>query len=157
MKAIALGLVVASLLWPLVAAGLDVTRYAEGDLDKIVGEKRPDTGARVFTPRKLSFDVTIEAYGRSCDSAFLKKVMVGAGAPKPQIDALPITKCIRVRSANGALVSMFIQDKVAAFLPKEVPPGGAMRIYCDYLFLHKSGPGLLINDFQAKSSPGARP
>src|SRR5262245_37334388 len=98
MRAIALAFVVATMLWPFSAAGLDVTRYAEGDLDKILGEKRPDTGAKVFTPRKLSFDVTIAAYGRTCDSTFLKKTMIMAGAPKPVIDALPITKCVRVRS-----------------------------------------------------------
>jgi hypothetical protein len=38
-------------------------------------------------------------------------------------------RCIKLRTAKGKVASLFIQDAVAEFLPKEVPLDGAVTLY----------------------------
>ena len=70
------------------------------------------------------------------------------GAPKELAEQTQISKCITIKSAKGATAQLFIQDKVAEYLPREVKLGEYIEIFCDFLYVGSTGPGLLVNEFK---------
>jgi hypothetical protein len=72
--------------------------------------------------------------------------------PREFSDAISMSKCIRIKSPKGVTVSAVIQDKVADFLPKEVPLGTEVKLYCVLMCLSAEGPGMIVTEFQV---PGA--
>lgn len=80
-------------------------------------------------------------------------MMVMQGIPKETVDTLPISKCIKVKTAQGNSSTLYIQDQVAEYLPKEIPLGGVLRVFVDYIFIGSEGPGILLNEFQAPKKP----
>jgi hypothetical protein len=137
------------------AWGFDYARYQETDLDALLAQPRPRSGVDIDRGRPLQLKVTLVSYAESCQTTLLKKTMIVAGIPKDQVDALQVAGCIRVRSANGKELRLFIQDVVSAFLPREVPLGSPVTLFASDVFTSPEGPGLLVNEFsvQAGSAP----
>lgn len=142
--------VTAFLAVPAARGAFDYAQYGPGDLDEILAHPRPETGTKVLGPQKFTFEVALVSYARGCDAGFLKRTMIMGGAPREAVDALPVSKCITVKTASGQTASMYIQDHVAEYLPKEVPLGSTFRVFCDFLFLSKDGPGILLNEFRSR-------
>ena len=95
----------------------------------------------------LKFDVTLASHGEPCNSFALKQSMLMGGVSQESIDALQVMNCIKVRSAKGRELSVFIQDVVNGFLPGEVPVGSKLSIYAIHVYTIPEGPGLLVNEF----------
>jgi hypothetical protein len=125
----------------------DYTRYEPADLDALLAQSRPSSGIDIYRGRPLKLKVTLVSYAEGCLTSVLKKSMIKGGAPKVQVDALQVTSCIKVRSAQGSEVRMFIQDVVASFLPKEVPLDSSVTLLAIHVFTSAQGPALLVNEF----------
>src|SRR4051794_39386283 len=108
------------------ALAFNYAGYRATELDDLLEQPRPKGGADVFAPTALRVVATLSAYGAPCATGALKKFMLTSGISKALIDSTPITKCIRVRSKKGKEASLFIQDAVAAGLPKEIALGSAL-------------------------------
>src|SRR5215471_10605573 len=125
---IAYSLAIAVSLYASSVQGFDYSRYQAADLDKILEQPRPDSGVDLAGER-LKIIGTLSAYGEPCNTFFLKEAMLMGGIPQSTIDAAAITQCIKLRSARGKDVRLFIQDKVAEFLPKEIRIGDAVTLF----------------------------
>lgn len=136
------------------AEAFDFARYQAMDLDTVLQEKRPETGADLHDARPLKLSAALVAYGQPCETGFLKRSMIASGIPAAAVDAATLTQCIRIRSAGNKVLRVFIQDQVAAFLPKEVPLGRKVTFYVNHLFTDRDGPGLLVNEFLTGDEPG---
>jgi hypothetical protein len=128
--------------------GLNFAQYKPADLDKILAQPRPQKGVRMEGPQKLWFEVKMAAFAESCDATFLKKAMVTLGAKKEMVESVPISKCVKVTSAKGVTTPVYIQDRVAKYLPKDASVGSILIIYCDYLYVRADDLGLLLNDYK---------
>jgi hypothetical protein len=137
------------------AWGFDYTRYEATDLDALMAQPRPRSGVDIYQTRPLKLKVTLISYAEGCLTSLLNKSMITAGVPKAQVDTLQVTSCIKVRSAKGKELRMFIQDVVASFLPKEVPLGSPMTLLAIHVFTTADGPGLLVNEFVAEAEGDA--
>jgi hypothetical protein len=144
---------VLSLATTAVAWGFDYARYQATDLDNVIEMGRPKSGADIYPGRPLKITVALMSYPEPCNATFLKKSMIMIGVPKDQVDAAQITSCIKVRSAKGKVQSLFIQDRVAAFLPKEVRPGSYVTLFAIDMYANPDGLGLLVNEFSPGGSP----
>jgi hypothetical protein len=152
LMAAALSLAATALAW-----GFDYGRYQAADLDNVIAELRPNAGVDIYPVVPLRMTVALTSYATACDTVLLKKAMIAAAIPRDQVEAGQITSCIKVRSAKGQVVPLFIQDKVAAFLPKEVPLGSQVTFFVVHVFTGTDGPGLLVNEFSTGSAvPGDR-
>lgn len=149
---VALLTAILTLLGAANAWAFDFDRYQAADLDALLEQKRPDTGVDVYPGRPLRLTATLTAYGQRCKVGFLKKTMTMMGVPRETVDTLPVTQCLKIRSAKGRDVTVFIQDPVAAFLPKEVPLGKTLTLFAIHLFTDRNGPGLLVNEFRADAA-----
>src|SRR5262249_28483463 len=110
-------------LWASAAWGFDHDRYQATDLDEFMGRKLPQAGVDIYPAPRMNLAATLVSYGQECDTTALKRMMATVGVTY----TASITRCISVRSAGGKLVTVFIQDKVAEHLPKEVPLGSLLR------------------------------
>jgi murein DD-endopeptidase MepM/ murein hydrolase activator NlpD len=137
------------------ASAFDYARYQATDLDALMAEPRPRAGVDLYPARPLKLAVTLVSYPKACETRDLKKFMITAGIPKDQADTLQATQCIKVRSAGGKELLLFVQDKVADFLPKEVPLAGPVTLFAIHLFTAPGGPGLLVNEFKTDAGNGA--
>lgn len=135
---------------PLASAAFNFDQYKPGNLDELLSQERPDSGTKVLTPQKLNIEVTLVSYAERCNTVFLKNTLVMLGVPKDVVAGVPISKCIKVKSAKGQIASLYVQDTVAEYLPDEVPLGSMFNIYSDFVFLGKDGPGILVNEFQSQ-------
>jgi len=131
----------------LPAEAFDYARYQVTDLDQLMARKRPKAGVDLYPARPMKLKVALAGYAEGCESGLVKRSMVMADIPKDQVDALAITRCIKIRSPKGKQLRIFIQDVVADFLPKEVPLGSSITLYAVHLFTGPNGPGLLVNEF----------
>ena len=135
------------------ALGFDYARYEATDLDTLMAQRRPKAGVDLRPALPMKLKVALVAYAEGCASGLLKRTMLMADIPKDQVDALAITRCIKIRSAKGKELRVFIQDAVADFLPKEVPLGRSITLYSVHLFTSPNGPGLLVNEFSSGDEP----
>jgi len=129
------------------AEGFNFARYQFTDLDEVMEQRRPAQGIDLYPALPLKFRVALASYAEPCSVDFLKKSMIAAGIPKETVAAAPIMRCIKVRTAEGRLLPLFIQDPVAKLLSKEVPLGRRVTLYAIHLFTGSDGPGLLVNEF----------
>ena len=129
------------------AWGFDYTRYQATDLDALMAQPRPRTGVDLYPARPLKLKVTLASYPEPCQSGLLTRTMITAGIPKNQVDTLQVSGCIKVRSAGGKELRIFIQDVVASFLPRQVPLGASVNLFAIHVFTSPEGPGLLVNEF----------
>jgi hypothetical protein len=137
----------------LPAQAFDYARYQVTDLDQLMAQKRPKAGVDLYPARPLKLKVVLAGYAEGCESGLVKRTMVMADIPKDQVDALAISRCIKIRSPKGKELRIFIQDVVADFLPKEVPLGSSITLYAVHLFTGSNGPGLLVNEFSTSDAP----
>ncbi|MGJ4929970.1 M23 family metallopeptidase [Bradyrhizobium sp. HKCCYLS2038] len=133
-------------------AAFDFARYKEASLDDLLALPRPRTGVDVKRAAPFKLEVTLSDVGGVCPSEFLKRSMLISGFTKEQVDALGVSHCIKVRSAKGRELKVFVQDIVYGFLPREVPVGGKLTLYAIHVFTSAEGPGLLVNEFQTAQS-----
>jgi murein DD-endopeptidase MepM/ murein hydrolase activator NlpD len=130
-----------------VRAEFNFARYKETDFDELLARRRPTSGLDIVPALPLKLDVTLASYGGPCEVSALKRSMLMGGMSKDDIDASQISSCIRVRSAKGRELEVFIQDVVNGFLPNEVPIGSKLSIYAIHVYTTPQGPGLLVNEF----------
>ena len=119
-------------------------RYQPADLDEVLGRRRPADGADLHRAVPMKIVVTLDAYGEACPVGFLMKTLKMQGI---RLNDVPVTRCIKVRSAKNQLVQLFIQDRVSEFLPKEVPLGSALTLFVVHLYTTSDRVGLLVNEF----------
>jgi len=134
------------------ALGFDFASYKPGDLDEVLAMPGPKTGVDVISLQKPALKVTPESYAEQCGVAAAIKLsmsMLPTLYPRGFVDALSMAKCIKVKSPKGTTVSIAIQDKVADFLPKEVPLGTEILVYCVLVCRTAEGPGLVVAEFKA--------
>jgi murein DD-endopeptidase MepM/ murein hydrolase activator NlpD len=138
------------------ASGFDYASYRPADLDEVIEQKRPTSGIDIFPGLLLNITVSLTSYAEPCNVAILKGAMIVTGL-KDWIETVPITRCIKVRTAKNRFLSLFIQDKVAESLPKEVSLGSAVTLFATHVFTNPEGPGLLVNEFLAgiRNDPGS--
>jgi len=145
--------VCAMVLLATTAMAFNYALYQPTNLDDLLSGKRPASGADFYDDIPMKLTVTLSAYSEPCETDLLNKSLELAHVTLP--DNVKVTQCIQVRSAGGRQVRMFIQDQVAAFLPKEVPLGGKVTLFAVHLFTSApDGPGLMVNEFDA-SKPNA--
>ncbi len=134
------------------AYAFDFASYKPEDLDDILAQPKPKTGATMSDPRKVNFTVTLESSAEEgCGlAAFLKFSMsiLPTVYPKVLLDTLSRSKCIKVKSAKGSIITVAIQDQVAEFLPAEVPLGSRLQVYCLWIATTTDGPAILVSEFQ---------
>jgi len=129
------------------ATEFNFARYKETDLDEFLARRRPASGMDIVPMLPLKLDVTLVSYGKPCEVFALKQSMLMGGISKQDIDELQVSTCIRVRSAKGRELEVFIQDIVNGFLPNEVPIGSKLSIFAIHIYTTPQKPGLLINEF----------
>lgn len=134
------------------AQAFNYKSYPSGDMDKILEKHKPKTGFDISDPEKCCLTVTLESYAETnCGLAGIVKMtmtMLPSLFPKDFQDSVAMAKCIKVKSAKGAVVTLAIQDPVAGFLPKEVPIGSTLKIYCILMGMASDGPLMLVNEFE---------
>jgi murein DD-endopeptidase MepM/ murein hydrolase activator NlpD len=134
------------------ARGFDYARYQATDLDALIAQPRPARGVDIHRALPLKLEVTLVSYAESCQTELLRKTMVTAGFSKDQLDGLQVMGCIKVRSAQGKELRIFIQDVVSSFLPREVPLGSPVTLFAIHVFTAPEGPGLLVNEYATKAA-----
>ena len=135
--------------------GFDFASYKPGDLDEVLAMPKPKTGVDVISLQKLALNVTLESYAQKCGLAGVIKFsmsMLPTVYPREFVNALSGSKCVKVKSLKGTTVSLAIQDKVAEFLPQEVPLGSRMTAYCVLVCMTADGPGLIVAEFQTRKA-----
>jgi hypothetical protein len=138
------------------ALAFDFSRYKPRDLDDLLAEPLPSDGADIYPQIPLKITGTLVAYGAPCPTGFLKKAMLMAGIPQNAIDAVPMTRCIMLRSPKNKVVQLYIQDQVSDALSKEVPIGTDVTLYVLRLFASTERHGLLVNEFSAGNGGAAK-
>ena len=103
----------------------------------------------IYRGENFRLDVTLVRQAFDCNTGFLKRAMVMIGIAQDQIDKVPISKCIQVKSPKGEVVQLFIQNVVAEFLAQEVSSGGPVTMFVLLMFMDSNGPGILVNEFDA--------
>jgi hypothetical protein len=129
------------------AWGFDYARYQATDLDALMTQPGPARGVDIHPALPLKLEVTLVSYAEGCQTALLKKTMLMAGIAKEYVDGLQVMGCIKVRSAKGKELRIFVQDVVSSFLPREVPLGSPLTLFAIHVFTAPEGPGLLVNEF----------
>jgi len=130
------------------AYGSDDTQYEQGSLDELLHLPKPETGVDVFTPHKLHFRAVLTEYGQECYTDFLKKVMILVNASREAVEDAAASECITVASERGSAVPLFIDERGAQRLRKEVKLGQEIDIFCEFLYVEPTGPGILVHDFR---------
>jgi hypothetical protein len=133
------------------AFAFDYDRYKPADLDAIASRKPSGPGADVFRGEPYRLDVTVVSQAAPCATGFLKRSMIMMGiGHKDAPGGIPISNCVKVRTAKGKELLLYIQDVLTEPLAKEVPAGKQVTLYAVLMFLSQDGPGILINEFSAK-------
>jgi hypothetical protein len=137
------------------AIAFDYDRYKPADLDVISARKPSGPGSDVFRGVPYRLDVTLASQDAPCATGYLKKSMLMMGIGKDVPGGVPISNCVRVRTAKGKELSLFIQDVLTEPLAKEVPVGKTVTLYAILIFHDQEGPGILINEFNVEQ-PGKK-
>ena len=156
--AIACLLLTSHVLLASQAWAFDYARYKPADLDDVIQRTRlpagrsfnlASPGIEIMAPQKLRFAAELAQHPQACNTRFLKMAMTMLGVPTNLLDAVPISKCVRIRSARGKVVAMYIQDAMADSLSKEIAVGGLLVVFADLVFVESDGLGFLVNEFKA--------
>jgi hypothetical protein len=134
------------------AHAFDYDSYTPGNLDEVLQMPRPKSGVDVISLQKLQLTVKLESYAEQ-ECALSKTIQLSMRMlrdlyPQQVVDSVSMSKCVKVKSPKGSIVSVAIQDKVADFLPKEVPLGTEIKVYCLLICMTADAPGLLISEFE---------
>jgi hypothetical protein len=136
------------------ARSFDYSRYRAIDLDELMDWPRPKDGIDIFNSQYYKITGVLTGYGEPCSTGLLKNAMVTGGIAKASVDAVAITRCIKVRTAKERVFSLYIQDAVSGFLPKEVPLGSLVTLYVIRIFAGPDGQGVVVNEFTADKRAG---
>jgi hypothetical protein len=148
----------ATLVMVASSQAFDYDSYKPGDLDEVLAMPKPKTGVDVISMQKIALKATLESYAEGCPAAGILKLamkMLPSMYPKEFADSISTSKCIKVKSPKGVTVAAVIQDKVAEFLPKEVPLGTEVKLYCVLMCMTAEGPGMIVTEFQAPAAAKA--
>ena len=134
-------------------AAFDPTRYEAADLDVIAARKPPiGNGVDVYPMRTYRFEVTLVAQAMPCKTNFLKWAMQTSGIEKSQVESIPVSSCIKVKSPKGKVLSVFVQDALSESLQKEVPLNGKLTLYATLIYFDQEGPGMIMNEFTSQQA-----
>ena len=123
-------------------------QYKPGDLDKLLAMPKIKSGIKMVVPQKLFFRAVLASPLQNCNTDILKRTMIMQGGKKEVVEKMALTKCLNLRSAKGASISVYIEDQVAERLSRQAKPGEVVEVYCSYLFITPAGPTLLVNEFK---------
>lgn len=145
-----LALVVFSFLFvPLsLAYGFEFDQYKSGDLDQLLATPKIKSGIKMVIPQKLHFRAMLSVPAQNCNTDILKRTMIMQGNKKEVVDNMALTKCVNFKSTKGASTSVFIDDKVAERLSREVKPGEFIDVFLEYLYISTTGPTLLAHEYK---------
>jgi hypothetical protein len=146
---------IVTLVMVTAAQAFDYDSYKPGDLDEVVAMPKPKSGVDVISMQKIALKATLESYAEGCPVAAIINLtmkMLPSMYPREFADSISTAKCIKIKSPKGVTVAAVIQDKVADFLPKEVPLGTEVKLYCVLMCMTADGPGMIVTEFQ---TPGA--
>ncbi|MBU1568065.1 MAG: hypothetical protein KJ630_20880 [Proteobacteria bacterium] len=130
------------------AYAIDFDQYRISDLDQLLAAPKIRSGIKMVVPQQLQFRAVLAAPVQNCNTDILKRTMVMQGNKKEVVEKMALTKCLNIRSAKRASTSVFIEDKVAERLSREVKPGEVLELFCSYLYISPAGPTLLVNGFK---------
>lgn len=131
------------------AYGFEYDQYLPGDLDKLLATApKIKAGVKMVVQQKLHFRAVIASPLQNCNTEILKRTMIMQGNKKEVVDKMAISQCLNLRSAKGATLLVYIEDKVAERLFREAKPGTVIDVFCSYLFISPAGPTLLVNEFK---------
>jgi len=141
------------LLPPGAIAGFDPARYEAADLDIISARKPPmGNGVDIFPMRTYRFEVTLVTQATPCKTNFLRWAMQTSGIKKSEVESIPVSRCIKVKSPKGKVLSVFIQDVLSESLEKEVPLNGKLTLYATLIYFDQQGPGMIMNEFTSQQA-----
>ncbi|MDR1922145.1 MAG: hypothetical protein LBS31_10465 [Candidatus Adiutrix sp.] len=128
-------------------------QYQPGDLDAVWNDARfegeDSEGLVIFQPQKLRLEARLNRQAYPCPTGVMKTALTMLGLPPEALTEMPISRCLEVSAPSGRPVVLYIQDVLAEPLSREIPSGGRIILFCDYIFRSSRGPGLLLNEFQA--------
>lgn len=130
------------------AYGFDFDQYKPGDLDQLMAAPKIKSGVKMVVPQKLHFRAVLVSPLQNCNTDILKRTMVMQGNKKEVVEKMALTKCMNLQSAKRATITVYIEDKVAERLSREVKPGEVLEIFCSYLYIGPAGPTLLVNEYK---------
>jgi hypothetical protein len=136
------------------AQGFPWDSYKAVDIDSIYEtdmkqESTASAGQKIWSPlRKLHFTSALIGYPESCKLGNLGYALTVNGVSLKSLP--PISTCIRLKSSKGREFSVFIQDQVGSFLPKEIKLGEQVDIYAAYIFADEvsKGLGMIVNEYK---------
>lgn len=130
------------------AYGFEFDQYKPGDLDQLLATPKIKSGVKMVVPQKLHFRAMLTSPLQNCNTDILKRTMIMQGNKKEVVDKMALTKCMNLKSAKGSLLAVFIEDKVAERLSREVKPGEVIDVFCEYLYIGTAGPTLLVHEYK---------
>jgi hypothetical protein len=130
------------------AYGFEFDQYKPGDLDQLLATPKIKSGVKMVVPQKLHFRAVLASPLQNCNTDILKRTMIMQGNKKEVVEKMALTKCMNLQSAKRATISVYIEDKVAERLSREVKPGEVLDIFCSYLYISPAGPTLLVNEYK---------
>ncbi len=130
------------------AYGFNFEQYKQGDLDQLLTVPKIKSGVKMVVPQQIHFRAVLAGPVQNCSTDILKRTMIMQGNKQEVVDKMALTKCLNIRSAKGAAISVFIEDKVAERLSREVNPGEVIDLFCTYLYITPTGPTLLVNEYK---------
>jgi hypothetical protein len=146
-KLAGLSILIVALLGALPALVFVYAHYEDTDLDALLAQKRPKAGFDLQPTPALKLKVTLVSYAEPCETVLLKRAMAMTGFSFEDNAEPNISRCVKVSSAKGAQLRVFIQDLVSEYMPNEVPLGTQLTLFAVHLFTTPEGPGLLVNEF----------
>ncbi len=130
------------------AYGFAFDQYKPGDLDQLLATPKIKSGVKMVIPQKLHFRAMLSSPVQNCNTDILKRTMIMQGSKKDVVDKMALTKCLNFKSAKGASTSVFVEDKVAERLSREVKPGEVIDVFLEYLYISTTGPTLLVHEYK---------
>jgi hypothetical protein len=136
------------------AQGFHWDSYKAEDIDSIYEsdmklESPSGAGQKIWSPlRKLHFKSALLAYPQSCKLNNLGYALSVNGVSLQNLP--PISTCIRLKSPKGREFSVFIQDQVGSFLPREVKLGEQVDLYVAYIYADEISKslGMVVNEYK---------
>lgn len=106
-------------------------------------------GQKIWSPpKKFHFTATLLSYAENCDLGKLPSLLAMSGI---SLESMPkITTCIRIKSAREREMTVFIQDQLNEYLPKEIKLGEQLEVYVAYVYASEVSKslGLIVNEFR---------
>ena len=132
--------------WTGSAGEFDHEAYVKTTLDEIFATApKIEEGADLFF-KKRQFEVTLVSVPEKVSNGWITVVFRTLGITDPP----PVNHAIKVRSASGKVVEMYVQDVLVEAILNEVGVGTRFNAYALYLFYngHSRQPGFVLSEFE---------